>query len=135
MSKIKSLTNLTQQDVRGKSKTAIMRTILQQIGFKIEPKPVISELKRLTGDTCHTSLFYSERKKVREESRKTVVPPPSSPVLPPSNAGPGHQQSTQFSQEVYSVLESLIKVRQLAHDVGGVEKLRGYLDLDKYDQS
>jgi len=133
--------------VQTQSRTQMVRTILADLGTDTDAQKVIDEMERRFRQTCHSSLVYAERKKIREEEaaerRKNntrpqprIVPAPVPPVAPPAatvvtpdqaNAllqpDPANRPADQAKVDLHGFTLKAKRVKEVAAEVGGYDNL------------
>src|SRR5262252_1755653 len=134
--------------VQTQTRTQMVRTILADLGADTDAQKVIDEMERRYRQTCHSSLVYAERKKIREEEaaerrrgnsrppqpHNTPVPappvaPPATSVVTPDQAAallqrdPANRPVDQAKVDLHGFTLKAKRVKEVAAEVGGYDNL------------
>jgi len=118
------------------SRTQLVRSILAELGTDTDAQQVIDTMEKRYRQTCHSSLVYAERKKIREEEaaerRKNVARPPqrNTPPAPvPSVASvtpppaPSNPPADLTKLDLHGFTVKAKRVKEVAAEVGGYDNL------------
>src|SRR5215831_802705 len=116
-----NLTTLTPGKVREHNTSDVVRAILGETP-DASTDQVIKEVSRLTRHKCSTTLVYQLRSKL-----KTGAPSNNGATTHPPTAVPAAAASSP--EYIDEAVQRYFKVREFVKGIGGVEKMRAYLDL------